>query len=67
MGLVKLVADVDRRVLVGATSVGPAGGGVLYGLAAAVQAEVPVDRVRNMIYTSPAFHKALEDALAGLC
>jgi pyruvate/2-oxoglutarate dehydrogenase complex dihydrolipoamide dehydrogenase (E3) component len=65
-GFIKLVEDADKGVLVGATSAGPAGGEVLYGLAVAVQAEVPVDRLRHMIYAYPTFHRAVEDALAAL-
>jgi pyruvate/2-oxoglutarate dehydrogenase complex dihydrolipoamide dehydrogenase (E3) component len=65
-GLIKLVEDADRGVLVGATSAGPAGGEVLYGLAVAVQAQVPVERLRHMIYAYPTFHRAVEDALGAL-
>ncbi|MEU7043347.1 NAD(P)/FAD-dependent oxidoreductase [Streptomyces varsoviensis] len=65
-GLVKVVEDVDRGVLVGAASAGPMGGEVLYGLAVAVHAEVPVDRLRHMIYAYPTFHRGVEDALADL-
>ncbi|GAA1903358.1 NAD(P)/FAD-dependent oxidoreductase [Streptomyces sodiiphilus] len=65
-GLIKVVEDADRGVLVGATSVGPAGGEVLYGLAVAVQGEVPVDTLRSMIYAYPTFHRAVETALADL-
>ncbi|GAA3852067.1 NAD(P)/FAD-dependent oxidoreductase [Streptomyces coacervatus] len=65
-GVIKLVEDAERGVLLGATSVGPAGGEVLYGLAVAVHAEVPVDRLRHMIYDYPTFHRAMEDALADL-
>ncbi|UUS31137.1 MULTISPECIES: dihydrolipoyl dehydrogenase family protein [Streptomyces] len=65
-GLVKLVVDEDRGVLVGATSAGPAGGEVLYGLAVAVHAEVPVERLRHMMYAYPTFHRAVEDALRDL-
>ncbi|MEU7281773.1 NAD(P)/FAD-dependent oxidoreductase [Streptomyces sp. NPDC045431] len=65
-GLVKLVADADRGVLVGATSAGPAGGEVLYGLAVAVQAEVEVARLRHMMFAYPTFHRAVESALADL-
>ena len=43
-GFIKLVADADRGVLVGATSAGPAGGEVLGALAVAVHAQVPVRR-----------------------
>lgn len=65
-GFIKLVEDADRGVLVGATSAGPAGGEVLYGLNVAVHAEVPVERLRHLIYTYPTFHRAVEAALAAL-
>jgi pyruvate/2-oxoglutarate dehydrogenase complex dihydrolipoamide dehydrogenase (E3) component len=65
-GLVKLVADADRGVLVGATAAGPAGGEVLSALAVAVHAEVPVEVLRHMIYAYPTFHRAIEDALRDL-
>ena len=41
-GLIKVVEDADRGVLVGATAVGPAGGEILGFLAVAVHAAVPV-------------------------
>jgi pyruvate/2-oxoglutarate dehydrogenase complex dihydrolipoamide dehydrogenase (E3) component len=65
-GLVKLVVDAGRGVLVGATSVGPTGGEVLAGLAVAVHGEVPVDRLRHMIFAYPTFHRAISDALRSL-
>ncbi|MQY10479.1 Dihydrolipoyl dehydrogenase [Streptomyces sp. RB5] len=65
-GFIKLVEDADRGVLVGGTSVGPMGGEVLYGLTVAVQAEVPVERLRHMIYAYPTFHRGMLDALADL-
>ncbi|MFD8993930.1 dihydrolipoyl dehydrogenase family protein [Streptomyces abikoensis] len=65
-GLVKLVADAERGVLVGATAMGPMGGEVVYGLAVAVQAEVPVTTLRHMIYAYPTFHRGVEDALRDL-
>ncbi|CAN5440726.1 NAD(P)/FAD-dependent oxidoreductase [soil metagenome] len=65
-GLVKLVEDADRGVLVGATSVGPTGGEVLSMLVTAVHAEVPTDTLRSMIYAYPTFHRAVEDALSRL-
>ncbi|MEU0272600.1 NAD(P)/FAD-dependent oxidoreductase [Streptomyces sp. NPDC006307] len=65
-GFVKVVADADRGVLVGATSAGPAGGEVLYGLAVAVEAEVEVARLRHMMFAYPTFHRAVESALADL-
>jgi hypothetical protein len=35
-------------------------------LAVAVHGEVPVDRLRQMIYAYPTFHRAIEDALGNL-
>jgi len=65
-GIIKLVADAERGVLVGATSAGPTGGEVLSALAVAVHAQVPVDTLRHMIYAYPTFHRAIEDALRQL-
>ncbi|GGC03252.1 dihydrolipoyl dehydrogenase family protein [Cellulomonas carbonis] len=65
-GLIKLVADAERGVLVGATSAGPVGGEVLGLLALAVHAEVPIGALRSMIYAYPTFHRGIEDALAAL-
>lgn len=65
-GLVKLVQDVDRRVLVGATWMGPCGGEVLAVLTLAVHARVPTDELRRMIYAYPTFHRSIEAALADL-
>jgi pyruvate/2-oxoglutarate dehydrogenase complex dihydrolipoamide dehydrogenase (E3) component len=71
-GLVKLVADAGRGVLVGATSAGPVGGEVLAMLTLAVHAAVPVTELGRMIYAYPTFHRAVEpvvhqllDALGG--
>ena len=65
-GLLKLVADADRGVLVGATSVGPNGGEVLGLLALAVHAEVPLERLASMHYAYPTFHRAVEVAVASI-
>ncbi|ABP56870.1 dihydrolipoyl dehydrogenase family protein [Salinispora tropica] len=65
-GLIKLVADADRGVLVGGTSIGPAGGEVLSGLAVAVHAAVPLAELRDMIYAYPTFYRAISDALRDL-
>ncbi len=62
-GLVKLVEDADRGVLVGATAVGPSGGEMLSMLTTAIHAEVPTETLRSMIYAYPTFHRAIEDAL----
>ncbi len=65
-GLIKLVQDAASGTLVGATSAGPTGGEVLSMLTLAVHARVPVQRLREMIYAYPTFHRALEPALADL-
>jgi pyruvate/2-oxoglutarate dehydrogenase complex dihydrolipoamide dehydrogenase (E3) component len=65
-GFIKLVADTDRGVLVGATSAGPCGGEVLSALSVAVHAEVPVATLRHMIYAYPTFHRTIEDAVKRL-
>ncbi len=65
-GFLKLVADADRGILVGATSMAPAGGEVLGALSVAVHARVPVDALRSMIYAYPTFHRGIEAAVAAL-
>ncbi len=65
-GVIKVVADADTGLLVGATSAGPAGGEVLGALAVAVHGRVPVERLRDMIYAYPTFHRGIEDALRDL-
>ena len=65
-GLIKLVEDADRGVLVGATAMSPADGEVLGLLVLAVHAQVPTDQLRQMIYAYPTFHRGVEDALRDL-
>lgn len=65
-GLIKLVADTEQGVLVGATSAGPTGGEVLSALAVAVHGRLPVGTLRHMIYAYPTFHRGIEDALREL-
>jgi pyruvate/2-oxoglutarate dehydrogenase complex dihydrolipoamide dehydrogenase (E3) component len=65
-GFIKVVADADRSVLVGATSAGPWGGEVLSALQVAIRAEVPLATLRNMPYAYPTFYRAIEDALRSL-
>ncbi|QGF22904.1 dihydrolipoyl dehydrogenase family protein [Raineyella fluvialis] len=65
-GLIKLVADTDRGILVGATAAGPSGGEVLSMLTLAVHERTPVSRLREMIYAYPSFHRAVEDAVRQL-
>ncbi|TML29061.1 MAG: NAD(P)/FAD-dependent oxidoreductase [Actinobacteria bacterium] len=65
-GFIKLVADTDRSVLVGATSAGPVGGEVLGALAVAVHGQVPIARLASMIYAYPTFHRAIQAAVKEL-
>ena len=65
-GFIRLVADADRGVLVGATVVGPSGGEVLSALVVAVHAAVPLTRLRSMIYAYPTFHRGILDAVNDL-
>ena len=65
-GFIKLVADSERGVLVGATSAGPVGGEVLGMLTLAVHTPVPIQRLREMIYAFPTFHGAIPEAIGRL-
>ena len=65
-GLMKLVEDADRGILVGASTVGPRGGEVLGLFSLAVHARVPVSELRSMIYAYPTFIRGALDALAAL-
>lgn len=58
-GLVKLYADPERRVLVGATAVGPEAGEWIGQLTLAIRAEVPVDILRDTIQPFPSFSEAV--------
>ena len=58
-GLVKLYADPARRVLVGATAVGPEAGEWIGQLTLAIRAEVPVDVLRDTIQPFPTFSEAV--------
>ncbi len=59
----KVVADADRGILVGACVASPAGGEVVGLLATAVHAEVPVATLKGMHFAYPTFHRTIESAL----
>lgn len=65
-GVIKLVEDADRGVLVGATVISPYGGEILGMLTLAVHAEVPVHRLDTMHYAYPTLHRAVSDAVRDL-
>jgi pyruvate/2-oxoglutarate dehydrogenase complex dihydrolipoamide dehydrogenase (E3) component len=58
-GLVKLFADPQRGVLVGAAAVGPESGEWIGQLTLAIRAEVPVDVLRDTIQPFPTFSEAI--------
>jgi pyruvate/2-oxoglutarate dehydrogenase complex dihydrolipoamide dehydrogenase (E3) component len=58
-GLVKLFADPERGVLVGAAAVGPESGEWMGQLTLAIRAEVPVDILRDTIQPFPTFSEAI--------
>jgi pyruvate/2-oxoglutarate dehydrogenase complex dihydrolipoamide dehydrogenase (E3) component len=65
-GFIKVIADRGRGVLVGATSVGPAGGEVLGALSVAVHAEIPISTLLSTIWAYPTFHRGIGQALQAL-
>jgi pyruvate/2-oxoglutarate dehydrogenase complex dihydrolipoamide dehydrogenase (E3) component len=58
-GFLKLVADPSKRVVVGATAVGPEAGEWLQQLTLAIRAEVPVEVLRDTIQPYPTFSEAV--------
>jgi pyruvate/2-oxoglutarate dehydrogenase complex dihydrolipoamide dehydrogenase (E3) component len=65
-GIIKLVEDRRRGVLVGATVVSPYGGEILGLLTLAVHAEVPVSQLATMHFAYPTLHRAVLDAVTDL-
>ena len=65
-GVVKLVADGDRGVLVGASIMGPAAGEIIGLPALAVKEEISIRSLRDLIYPYPTFVRGLEGALEEL-
>jgi pyruvate/2-oxoglutarate dehydrogenase complex dihydrolipoamide dehydrogenase (E3) component len=65
-GMIKLVADAARGVLVGGTTVGPSGGEVLSMVTAAVHAEIPIATLADMHFAYPTFHRGLQPVLQQL-
>ena len=65
-GFVKLFADPERQVLVGAAAVGPEAGEWLGQLTVAIRGEVPIDVLRDTIQPYPTFSEAIHFALRDL-
>lgn len=65
-GVIKLVADRSRGVLIGACTVGATGGEVLSMLATAVHAEIPVATLAEMHFAFPTIYRAVQPVLREL-
>jgi pyruvate/2-oxoglutarate dehydrogenase complex dihydrolipoamide dehydrogenase (E3) component len=65
-GVVKLVADAGRGILVGGCAVGPTGGEVLSMIATAVHAEIPIATLAEMHFAYPTYHRSLQPVLREL-
>ncbi len=65
-GFVKIAADPQRRVLLGAVAVGPEAGEWLQQLTLAIRAETPIDVLLDVIQPYPTFSEAVFLALRGL-
>jgi len=65
-GLIKLVADREREILVGGVVVAPAGGEIMSLLEVAVHAEVPISTLLHLHFAYPTYHRALETVLKDL-
>lgn len=62
-GMIKLVADRESGVLVGATAAGPQAGEMLGMLTLAIHARVPLTQLQSMIYAFPTFHGGIGEAV----
>jgi pyruvate/2-oxoglutarate dehydrogenase complex dihydrolipoamide dehydrogenase (E3) component len=64
--LLKVFADPDRRVLVGAVAVGPEAGEWLGQLTLAIRAQVPIDVIADTIQPYPTFSEMVHFAVAAI-
>jgi pyruvate/2-oxoglutarate dehydrogenase complex dihydrolipoamide dehydrogenase (E3) component len=62
-GIVKLVADRQNGVLLGATTVAPRGGEMLGLLNLAVHVRLPLSELRSMIYAFPTFYGVIGETV----
>ncbi len=59
-GVIKLIADVDRKVLVGALVVGPRAGEMIAELTLAIRADVPLAVLEDTLHAFPTFSRDLD-------
>jgi pyruvate/2-oxoglutarate dehydrogenase complex dihydrolipoamide dehydrogenase (E3) component len=65
-GLIKLVADRERKVLVGATIVSPRAGEMLSELSLALKLQVPISSMEDLVHPFPTFSRVLQWMFAEL-
>lgn len=65
-GMLKLVADRGRQVLVGATLVTPRAGEIVGELVLAIKLATPLDTLADVIHPFPAFNRVLGQSLEAL-
>jgi pyruvate/2-oxoglutarate dehydrogenase complex dihydrolipoamide dehydrogenase (E3) component len=65
-GLIKLVADRRRGVLVGATLVTPRAGEIIGELVLAIKTAIPLTTLADVIHPFPAFNRVLDKSLGEL-
>lgn len=62
-GVIKLVADADKEVLIGASIMSPVAGELIGFAALAIKEQIPLRHLRDVIYPYPTFVRGIEDAL----
>jgi pyruvate/2-oxoglutarate dehydrogenase complex dihydrolipoamide dehydrogenase (E3) component len=65
-GVIKLIADMERGVLVGALVVGPRAGEMIAELTLAIRAEVPLAVLADTLHAFPTFSRDLDGLFAKL-
>ena len=65
-GAIKLVADRERAVLIGATLVSPRAGEILGELLLAIKLRTPLETLADIIHPFPAFNRVLGESLGEL-
>ncbi len=61
-----MLADIDRRVLLGAWAVGPQASGWIHTAALAVREQIPLDRLLDSVAQFPTYNEGYLKALQKL-
>jgi pyruvate/2-oxoglutarate dehydrogenase complex dihydrolipoamide dehydrogenase (E3) component len=62
-GFIKLIAEREKDILIGATVAGPYGVDILGMLNLAVHTRIPVTQLRSMMYAFPSFYSTIGEAV----